>query len=306
MISILHKTLKDSTVKFLDEFKPGSWVYVENPTEEELERISRDYKLDRGLLKDALDPHEVSRVDVDEGVDYIFARYAREENGSVFTEPILLIISADSLITVCRKKPDFYDKFIAGKVEFFTTQKTKLFIQILLDIIQNYQQILNHIRKQIRVLTTDLEKIKNQDVINFVTYEATLYDMLTSLEPMGSTLKTLLSRRYMAIFEQDKDLVEDLQLGTEQLVDLCQSTLSHIVNVRNGYSTIISNNLNKTMKLLTFLTLILTIPTMIASFFGMNVPLPMQQHELAFIAIFLLALFITGLLSFILSRRHYL
>ena len=306
MIQYIHKTLKSEKLHILDEFKPGVWVYVEDPNHRELEKISTDFKLDIDLLKDALDPHEVSRIDMEENVHYVFARYALEDNDGTSTEPVLLVISNDCLITVCRKRPAFYDNFMSGKVEFFTTQKTKLFIQIFLDIIQHYQRILNQIRKQIRTLTLHIEKIKNQDLVNFVAYESTLYDILTSLEPMEATLKQILSGSYLKLFDQDADLVEDLQLSVMQLVDICQSTLSHIVNVRDANTTITTNNINRTMKFLTVLTLALTIPTMIASLFGMNVNLPLQDHPLAFGIILILATLTSISILTYLLRKDYL
>ena len=306
MIQYIHKTLKSEKLQILDEFKPGVWVYVEDPNHRELEKISTDFKLDIDLLKDALDPHEVSRIDMEENVHYVFARYALEDNDGTSTEPVLLVISNDCLITVCRKRPAFYDNFMSGKVEFFTTQKTKLFIQIFLDIIQHYQRILNQIRKQIRTLTLHIEKIKNQDLVNFVAYESTLYDILTSLEPMEATLKQILSGSYLKLFDQDADLVEDLQLSVMQLVDICQSTLSHIVNVRDANTTITTNNINRTMKFLTVLTLALTIPTMIASLFGMNVNLPLQDHPLAFGIILILATLTSISILTYLLRKDYL
>ncbi len=306
MIQYIHKTLKSEKLQILDEYKHGVWVYVEDPNHRELEKISTDFKLDIDLLKDALDPHEVSRIDMEENVHYVFARYALEDNDGTSTEPVLLVISNDCLITVCRKRPAFYDNFMSGKVEFFTTQKTKLFIQIFLDIIQHYQRILNQIRKQIRTLTLHIEKIKNQDLVNFVAYESTLYDILTSLEPMEATLKQILSGSYLKLFDQDADLVEDLQLSVMQLVDICQSTLSHIVNVRDANTTITTNNINRTMKFLTVLTLALTIPTMIASLFGMNVNLPLQDHPLAFGIILILATLTSISILTYLLRKDYL
>lgn len=306
MVQIIHKTLKSEKLEILDQFKPGSWIYVENPTDAELDKIASDFKLDNGLLKDALDPHEVSRIDMEEDIHYVFARYIAESEDGTNTEPVLMIISNECLITICRKRPAFYDNFISGKVEFFTTQKTKLFIQIFLDIIQHYQKVLNQIRKQIRTTTLHIEKIKNRDLIQFVAYESTLYDILTSLQPMEATLKQILSGNYLKLFDQDADLIEDLQLSTMQLVDICQSTLSHIVNVRDANTTIMTNNINRTMKFLTVLTLILTIPTMIASFFGMNVSLPFQTHSFAFIFVLGLSVLASMVIVYYLIKKGYL
>jgi len=155
-------------------------------------------------------------------------------------------------------------------------------LQIFSRINQVYNKFLTDISKNVRSVSVKLEKIENKDVIRFVNFEIILNDFLTALNPINNLLQDLLSGKFLKLYEKDKDLIEDLSLGTGQLIERCRADLKTIVNIRESYSTIITNNLNRVIKLLTALTIILTIPTIIASIYGMNVRLPLADNPLAF------------------------
>src|SRR3990172_439899 len=256
MIKIIYRSVRNEQPKLLTEYKIGSWVNIEDVQGADIEKVAHDLNLDLNNMKDAMDPFEVSRIEQDNGVQYIFARFAYHQEGHIFTPPLLVIIAPDYFVTVAREKLPLMERFDTGQTEFFTTQKTKLFIQLFLLINNEYQKLVN------------IETIFN--------------DFLSSLQPAGITLEKLMSGKYLKLYEADTELVEDLLVGTRQLVEMSVTNLKAIANFREAYSTIVSNNLNKTMKLLTAVTLILTIPTMIASFFGMNVGVPFSSHPLAF------------------------
>lgn len=104
MITYYQKTITTRKLKTLPEFRVGSWVHVEDPTEDELLKLEVDFKLDRGLLSDAIDPYEVPRVEEYTGTTYIFTRIPYEEEGRIFTAPVLLGVSGSFVFTVCKKK----------------------------------------------------------------------------------------------------------------------------------------------------------------------------------------------------------
>jgi magnesium transporter len=281
MIKICKKTINDKTLKSLRSFNVGAWVYVEDPNEKEIKYLVKNLNLEADLLQDALDPHEVPRLEVEEQITYIFTRVPYREEEKVITIPLLIAISNNFLTTICSKKLPFLEDFTHGK-EIYTTQKTRLFLQIFSRINQVYNKFLTDISKNVRSVSVKLEKIENKDVIRFVNFEIILNDFLTALNPINNLLQDLLSGKFLKLYEKDKDLIEDLSLGTGQLIERCRADLKTIVNIRESYSTIITNNLNRVIKLLTALTIILTIPTIIASIYGMNVRLPLADNPLAF------------------------
>ena len=293
-------------MKILNKFKVGSWVYAENPSEEELKYLSKSFHLEKGLLKDALDPNEVPRMEVEKSTTYIFTRIPYSESGKVSTMPVLVALGKDFLITVSQGPLPLLEKFIKGEVDFYTTQKTKLFLQLFSEINASYNVFLNNINRRVRAMSIELEKISNKDIVQFVTFEGNINDFLGALVPTHTILKNILSGKFLKLYEKDEDLTEDLFLANGQFIESCRTILKTIVNVREAYSTIITNNLNRVIKLLTALTIILTVPTIIASFYGMNVRLPFADTPLAFFGILGVAVLISVFLLVIFIKNRWL
>jgi magnesium transporter len=301
MITIYQKTIKDKVVRIQKTFRPGVWLYIENPTHEEVEELSERFNLDASLISDALDPFEVPRLEIEDNAVYVFARVPFKEESEIQTFPMVTILAKEFTATISSKKLPFIEKFEAGKINFFTTQKTKLFIQVFSQVNSLYTHFLTDINRQVRRLSIRPEKIKNKDIFALVRFEETLNIFLADLVPTSSILKQLLSGKYLELFESDKDIVEDLLLSAEQLIETSRSNLRTIVNIREAYQTIVTNNLNQVIRILTVMTVILTIPTFIAGLWGMNVALPMQNDPNAFgqIIAIILAICIGALLFFL-------
>ncbi|KKR03351.1 MAG: Mg2 transporter protein CorA family protein [Parcubacteria group bacterium GW2011_GWF2_39_13b] len=289
MIKFYHKTIKDPQPNILDEFKIGSWIYVENPNAQELKNISQNFNLELGHLQDALDPLEVPRLEIEQGIVYIFTRLPYKENGKITTCPALIVLGEAFVLTISAKPLSFLEKFTKGTINFNTTQKTKLILQICSEIISSYNHLLTEIGRVARGSLVDLEKIDNKDIIQLVITEATLNDFLTALIPTNAILNNLLSANFsvkaLELYEEDKNLIEDLFLSTGQLIELCKGTLKTSVNIREAYSTIMTNNLNRVIKFFTALTVIMTIPMIVGGFYGMNIKLPFGNHPLAFFGV---------------------
>jgi magnesium transporter len=306
MFKIYYKNVKSNRLEISDKFKLGSWIYVESPADEEIKFLRKKLRLKPGLLKDALDPNEVPRMEIDKKTTYIFTRAPYSEDGKIFTLPVLLIVGEDFVATITQKPLPFLDKFTSGKVKFFTTQKTKLFLQLFAEINSSYNNHLTNINRRVRAMTFDLEKITNKDIIQFVNLEGDLNDFISALSPTHNILNNLLSGKYLKLYEEDKDLTEDLLLANGQFIESCNAILKSIVNIREAHSTIITNNLNRVIKLLTALTIILTVPTIIASIYGMNVKLPLAESPLAFFLVTGTAFLISVTLLFIFIKNNWL
>ena len=172
MIRICHKTIKDRELNKINEFRIGSLIYAENPTDEELQKIASDFSLDAGLLKDAIDPYEVPRFEIDNGTLFVFTRAPfQEQNSRVSTLPLLIAVGADFVLTISQCHFPFFKKFEDNKIEFTTTQKTKLLIQFFSEIIASYNNFLVNINRSVRGASVRVENITNQNIIQFVTFE---------------------------------------------------------------------------------------------------------------------------------------
>jgi magnesium transporter len=286
MIKIYHKTIKDNELNTLDSFKVGSWIYVEDPSEEELESLSKNFSLDLGLLKDAIDPYEVPRLEIDNDKCYVFARAPHQRGKMVSTAPFMIAVGENFVITVSKEPLPFFKKFIDSQIAFTTTQKTKFFLQIFSEITAAYNHQLTNISRNVRSVGVQLENIDNKEIVQFIAFESILNDFLAALIPANAVLNNLLSGssagKTLELYEEDKELIEDLFLGNNQLIGLCKANLKTITNIRETCATIMTNNLNRVIKLLTALTIIITVPTIIINFYSMNVALPFAHSPLAF------------------------
>lgn len=265
---------KDKEILTITEIKDGSWIHVESPTERELQYLTEKLNIDQSILTDAMDKHEIPRIEVENKNIYLFTRFAYMKENQIKTAPILIVIGKTFLATISRETFPRLEFLLNSKPISSTTNKMKLLIRILNQIQETFNTALHVITKNVRVFTYQLEKIRNKDIIQFVLFENDLHDFSLALVKTNNDLNTLLSGKITSLSQSDHDQVEDLILNNSQLIDICNENTRTIVNLREAYSTILTNNLNRIIKLFTSLTVILTIPTMISSFFGMNVALP--------------------------------
>ncbi len=133
--------------------------------------------------------------------------------------------------------------------------------------------------------------------------EDELNEFLSALQPTTAILRRLLLGRHIQLYEEDKDIVEDLLLNNEQSIEGCSSRIKSVVNIREAYATISSNNLNRSMRILTAATVLITLPNVVFGFYGMNVPLPFQEHPFVFVGIISLCSVIV-LSVFLVARKR--
>ncbi|MEI7620740.1 MAG: magnesium transporter CorA family protein, partial [Candidatus Falkowbacteria bacterium] len=228
-------------------------------------------------------------------------RVPEKVNNNIITVPLLIAVGRDFVLTVSSRKCSLLNDFISGKVDFYTTQKTKFFLQLFFAINEKYNNFLVDMNKRLRNIKVRLERVDAKDLVQFVDFEQVLNDFLSALVPTDSILQKVLTGRYIELYEKDKDLIEDISLGNTQLIEVTKSSLRYAVNIRDTYSNIATHDLNRIMKILTVLTILLTIPNVIFGFFGMNVLIPNMDlsHSYLWIIGSTVVLLITLLFVFI-------
>lgn len=287
MTTIYWKDAKQKEAIQLEEFAPNSWIHVEHPSPEELQILQEEFSLAENLLQDAMDFQEVPRIEQENGDIYIFTRYVSGNNEEIQTLPLLIIIKENAFFTIA---PDLFPRmqlFLEGKIDFVTSQKNKLLLQLFDQINDTYNDYLNAHSKKIRNLSVRVEKIKNKDIIQFVQYESVLFDFNSSLVRINTLFTNLLTGKFLKFKDGELNILEDLSIDIIQHIQITKENLQSISSIREAYSTIMTNNLNRVIKLFTSLTVILTIPTIIGSFYGMNVRLPFESLPMAFSGIVL-------------------
>lgn len=299
-VTYYHSTARARKLKTASEPKAGVWVHVVEPESKELDELSENLALDRDILADATDVYEAPRVEVSEGTIYVFTRYSHPEGKDASTEPLLIIYTDNNIITIMRSRDKVLDQLIEGQVQFLTTQKTKQFLHILEQINRSYRVQLNLISKQILQLRSQLRRseVSSESIVKFIELEEDLNEFLSALQPQSLVLTALESGRYMKLYEDDRDLVEDISLNTNELIELSKSRVRTVTNMRQAYSVVATNNLNKIFKRLTSIAIFIGAATLIVGIYGMNVVLPMAENSQAF----LIVLATVGVVVFVIFR----
>lgn len=304
MITYLRSTQYRMTIKKRDQLQPGSWVRVERPTDEE-KAILIGLGMDEDLMNDALDPHEVPRVDLENGWVYFITRLPdTDDEFNDFTTPILFALGKKHIYTISRDSLErMWGPFI-DKSKSSTTRKTQFFMFMLEAITRQYQTRVSSINRQMRATTSDVHRLTSRDIRTLTEYERKLNDYLDALLSTNAALEKILGGKMLPLYEDDRDLVEDVSIEFEQLIARCKSLLRTITNVRDSYRAVMDTRLNETIRLLTVITLALAIPTMFAGLYGMNVDLPGEGWPLTFWAIVLISILLAGLLGFYFLKKR--
>jgi magnesium transporter len=301
MLDIYYKNAKDNSFKKTKSLRDGAWINIGNAQKEDLERIVKLTDLDYADLQDALDPYELPRIERHEGSVIIFMRNPRDKskNEFLYTQPLTIIITNKYFITISITKNKIIEPILEKGIKFATTQRARLLIYILLKIAQKFTREIKTTKNNVLSQKKHIKHIESSDIVKLIENEEILNQYTSALSPMKSVFKTIAKGKYIYLFEYDEDSLQDMIISINQSVDLCDVSIKSIQSLRDSYQIIFTNRLNKVIKFLTAFTIIMTIPTIIASAYGMNVQLPMANNPLAFVYVLIIS-FIISVLFFIL------
>jgi magnesium transporter len=307
MIKYYYKNTASADLTLMDSVQEGTWIYVENPSDAEVAALAKTYNLEPGNVEDARDEDEMPRLDREDDKTYIYVRFAyKDKRGELSTAPLLIIFGGLQVITVSQVRLPALDVLMRGRTAYTTTQQAKLVLLILSQMSDQYDVYINQTSRQIKAIRSRLRGhgITNQDLLDFVTIEDELNEFQSSLQPTNATLRRLLVGRHMPLFDEDQDIVEDLLLNNEQSVQAILSNLRSITNIRDAYTAISSNNLNRTITTLTVATILVALPNVFFGMYGMNVPLPFQTAKWAYYAILGINVFFITLIIYIVRKKR--
>ena len=306
----VYKTISDVLVN-LDHFEAGAWINLVNPDEAELLRISGELGVDTGYLKSALDEEERARIEHDNEQFLITVDIPviDRENGSDMysTIPLGIILLKESIITVCLRENTVIKEFTESKVKtFHTDYKTRFVLQILYRNAVQYLQYLKYIDKASSRIESDLHKsMKNKELIQLLRLEKSLVYFSTPLKANEIVLENLLKHEKIKMYPDDTDLLEDVIIENKQAIEMATIYSSILTGIMGAFASVISNNVSIVMKFLASITIVMAIPTMVASFFGMNVLIPfrLSDNPFAFVIVLGTAVILSGFSAFLLARR---
>ncbi len=283
MITHFAKRSHESEIEVLPASRAGVWTHLVAPTDEELVNLIREYSLEESIVEDIKDFFEVPRFEQEGSISYFFTRYPCDvADLDIDTAPMLIVLGETFLITIARQEVPFLNVFIQGKRSFQTTQKTELFLDVLSELLAGYDKKLTRIRKHVYRDMGRVRSMRGKDLQRLVFSEQELNETLSALVPTQAWIQHLTKGNYIQMFSDDRELLEDLLIDTAQIIDSTQSILKTIQNIRTASEAMLTQSLNYTIRTLTAVTIVLTIPTLVASLFGMNVPLPLADEPHAF------------------------
>ena len=306
------KETEPAVTELVDAAANDCWIRLSYPTEAELVQVAESRSIPLEFLKAALDEEERPRIDAEDGMVLIVldVPMVSEFEGikTLTTLPLGIIIADKLIVTVCNRRTPILDDFIAGKVRHFhTAKKTRFLFQIFYRNASSYLQHLRQIERSISRIEVELHRsMKNEELFQMMELEKSLIYFSTSLKSNEGVLERILRTKPLKMYDDDAEFLEDVIIENRQAMEMSQIYL-HILNgMTQAFATIISNNLNIVMKFLASITIIIAIPTMIASFYGMNVlDLPLSDKPLAFEIIFGFSVMISVLLGLFMWRKRF-
>lgn len=304
-----YKTI-NGRMHVIDDQEPGCWIDVVNPDEKEINGLIQDFSLEPDFLRAALDEEESSRIEQeDDSTLIILDAPVAEKNGadvSYYTLPIGILVTKTNVITVSLRENPILAEFSEGVVKGVQTElRTQFVLHVMLRVATRYLQFL----KQIDKLSSSLEKqlrksMKNKELIQLLDVQKSLVYFSTSLKADETTLEKLMRGRYIKLYEEDQDLLEDVLIEIKQAIEMSSIYLNILSGTMDAFASVISNNLNIVMKVLASVTIVISIPNIIAGFYGMNVDgLPL--HHLWWFPI-VIAVGLMGLVGWILHKKDML
>ena len=289
MLSIYNTDLNTNKFEKIKEFKPGSWINLVNPTEDEIKTVCSNLKIEDEFIKYPLDYEEQARIDIEDDMTLFVIDVPvieeSKEGKAYSTMPLGLIVVRDEfIISVSLKKNRIIEAFEKGRVkEMYTYKKTRFLIQILYLNASYYLNDLKRINKEAENTVNDLKKsMKNQDLIQLLNLENSLVYITTSLKANEIVMEKTARGKILKSYEEDDEILEDAIVENRQAIEMSKIYSEVLNGTMDAYASIISNNLNVVMKFLASITIVLSLPTLIASIWGMNVPLPFATNPYGF------------------------
>lgn len=314
MLKVYKTTPVEKKIKKVKRIVTDSWIELTSPTNDEIDKVVERTSVDKDLILKMLDDEERPRVEQSGNAILIVidTPYLEQddESNNYKTYPLGIIITDNNyVITITSKRLDLLNDFKKNKVkDFRTAKKTRFLIQILLKTANYYLRALKKIYANIDKTEQILKKsTENKELITLLEIEKTLVYFITSLKANDAVLEKLSKGTMLPLYEGDLDLLEDATIENKQAIEMSTIYRDILSSITDTYANIVSNNLNYIMKFLAGATIVLSIPTMISSFLGMNVPLgSISNYDNAFIMILLISVVISIVVAIILKKKNML
>lgn len=310
----IYKTTCDQVSEVpLQNLTRNAWLHLTNPTPEELTTVSSATTVPLDFLKAGLDEEERSHTEIEENCMLVVTNIPIVPSENMYdTLPLGIIITAEYIITVCLEENPVLTDFMTGLTPVNTAKRTRFLFQILYKSAALYLKYLKQINKRTDEIGTSVRKsMKNREIFQLLELQKGLTYFTVSLRSNGIVMEKLLRLRsntalqhLIPMYEEDEDLLEDVIIENKQAIEMVELYSNILSSMMGSFTSVISNNLNVVMKFLASMTILLAIPTMIASFWGMNVNVPLGEGDTNSFWLILCSAFVaTGISALILWKK---
>ena len=307
MLSIRRGT--EGGLQRLDAPEPGAWLHAVAPTAQDLDAI-RGRGVPPELLSHVDDPDERPRVEhVGEVVLVVLhcpVRRRAEAGAPFVTSPLSVILLPEGVVTVAQQPVEFLAPLLDGKVTGLSTAQAADFVlRVFWQVADAYLSAVREINASVERLEDELKRsLRNEEVLGLLDYQKSLTYFATGMAANELVLQRLQRTPALRLAEHEHELLDDVRIEVRQAIEMVGISDNILSQMMDAFASIVSNNLNSVMKVLTSVTILLAIPTLVASLYGMNVRLPGAPFAHAFGAILLLCLALCGLLFVVFRRRN--
>ena len=312
MIKMYNTDINTNITEETKDLKKGNWINMISPTEEEIQRVCAALQIKQDFIRYSLDEEEKARIDTEDDDNttlYIIDIPVIESDRTrrvYVTMPIgVIFVRDDYIITVSQKNNDIIKEIKTENV--ITYKKSRFLLQILYANSKKFLSLLYKINKELESTENKLKNsLQNEGLLKMLDLEKSLVYFTTSLQSNEGVMEKTTRGKIIKLYEEDEDLLEDAIIENKQAIEMAKIYSDILSGTMDTYASIISNNLNAVMKILTSVTFILAIPTLIASIWGMNVELPFQREPLGFLIITVFSIIMCIVATIWLKRKRML
>lgn len=312
MIKMYNTDINTNITEETKDLKKGNWINMISPTEEEIQRVCAALQIKQDFIRYSLDEEEKARIDTEDDDNttlYIIDIPVIESDRTrrvYVTMPIgVIFVRDDYIITVSQKNNDIIKDIKTENV--ITYKKSRFLLQILYANSKKFLSLLYKINKELESTENKLKNsLQNEGLLKMLNLEKSLVYFTTSLKSNEVVMEKTTRGKIIKLYEEDEDLLEDAIIENKQAIEMAKIYSDILSGTMDTYASIISNNLNAVMKILTSVTFILAIPTLIASIWGMNVELPFQREPLGFLIITVFSIIMCIVATIWLKRKRML
>lgn len=317
MIDMYNTNMNTGKIEKISRPVKGCWINMVKPTEKEIQRIAEELDITEQILRYPLDMAEKAHIDVDDDYNCVLivvdspATEYKDGEKIYTTLPLgMILVRDDMFITVSQAKLNVVEDLLRNKNKLNnirTFKKSRFVFQILYDMAQDYIRYLNYINEDLEKFESHMQKtMSNKELLKIMRFEKSMIYFNASVKANQVVLEKLNRGKAIKLYEEDEDILEDTLIENRQAIEMIQ-TYSEILNgIVDIFGTMVSNNLNMVMKILTSLTLIISLPTMVSSFMGMNVDFPFQTNIAGFFGIIGISIIVTIIATYWLKKKNML